>query len=107
MTEFEAVGVLEKASHPLPRRARPELRYLHKRDTEKRKDEVWASCQILGSYPETEFWDVWAGRHPLGRLTLKPDKWSLHHGSASDETAGWNLARKRGSCGCVKTSHHP
>src|SRR5882757_4431567 len=58
------------------------------------KMRFWASCQILGSYPETEFWDVWAGHHPLGRLTLKPDKCSLHHGSASDETAGWDLARK-------------
>src|SRR6266853_2733014 len=41
MTGFEAVGVLEKHPILLPRRARPELRYLRKRNSGKRKDEVW------------------------------------------------------------------
>src|SRR5258706_3781755 len=48
MTEFEAVGVLQKASHSPPRRARPEVRYLRKRVLGSVKTRFWGICRQTG-----------------------------------------------------------
>ena len=48
MTEFEAVGVFENASHPPSERIATPSQYLRKRGSGKRKVRFWASCAQFG-----------------------------------------------------------